>query len=308
MKKKSKKWKVIIIIICAVVLAVGVAAVSLWFYLTSGIRQVKLDKEDLGITQHDDTAQVRNIVFFGIDSTDEQASYGDQNRSDSIIIVSLGPDRDVIRATSILRDSKVPIEGHDPQKINAAYKYGSAPLAIKTVNQNFRTDIEDYVTVDFASVQEIVDLLGGIDIELSEEEASQIDGAHAGMNTLNGAQTVMYSRIRKIDSDYYRASRQQNVISAILAKMKGLPITQLPGTIKKLMNCVETSLSYADILGIIMSLDLGRLSVIYNTIPDYDYETDLWGGIDSDHGEWVWVYDLDKAADRLHGIIYDDWK
>lgn len=319
-KKKREKWKIVVMVISAVILAALIAVICLWLYLTSGVKQVKLDKDDLGITEYkksDDAEQtgdhvdtknskIRNIVFFGIDSTDEQASYGDQYRSDSIIIVSLGEDNKNIKATSILRDSKVPIEGHEPQKINAAYKYGFAPLAIKTINQNFKMNIEDYVTVDFASIEEIVDLLGGVDIEMTEEEASQVPGTHAGLNTLNGAQTVLYSRIRKIDSDYYRASRQQNVITAILTKIKDLPLTSLPGTLNKLMNCVETSLSYADILGILMSLDIRNLNVEYNTIPDYDYETDLWGGIDDDHGEWVWVYDLDKAADRLHEIIYGE--
>ena len=178
--------------ISAVILAALIAGICLWLYLTSGVKQVKLDKDDLGITEYkktDDADQtensgdtensnIRNIVFFGIDSTDEQASYGDQYRSDSIIIISLGEDNKNIKATSILRDSKVPIEGHESQKINAAYKYGFAPLAIKTINQNFKMNIEDYVTVDFASIEEIVDLLGGVDIELTEEEASQVPGTH----------------------------------------------------------------------------------------------------------------------------------
>lgn len=307
--KKRKKWKVVVIVICAVLAAAIAAAAVLWFFLTSDIKQVKLDKDDLGITEHVDTvpeydSKVRNIVFFGIDSTDEQASYGDQYRSDSIIIVSLGADNKTIKATSILRDSKVPIEGHDPQKINAAYKYGFAPLAIKTINQNFKMNIEDYVTVDFASIEGIVDLLGGVDIELTEEEASQVEGTHAGLNTLNGAQTVLYSRIRKIDSDYYRASRQQNVITAILTKLQQVPLTSMPGTIRELMKCVETSLSYIDILSILLSLDIRHLNIEYHTIPDPDYEADLWGGIDDDHGEWVWIYDLGKASERLHEIIY----
>ena len=165
-------------------------------------------------------------------------------------------------------------------------------------------NIEDYVTVDFAAIEGIVDLLGGVDIEMTEEEASQVEGTHAGLNTLNGAQTVLYSRIRKIDSDYYRASRQQNVITAILTKLQQVPLASMPGTIKKLMNCVETSLSYMDILSILLSLDIRHLNIEYHTIPDPDYEADLWGGIDDDHGEWVWIYDLDKASERLHEIIY----
>ena len=307
--KRKKRGKIVIIVICSIIAAIAVAACIFWLYMTKGLKKVELDTQDLAITRDETVDQetwdsIQNIAIFGIDSTEEQAWYGDQYRSDLNIVASIEPGENTVKLTSILRDSKVPIEGHDPQKINAAYKYGFAPLAIKTLNQNFKLNIQNYITVDFAGIEGLVDALGGVDVELTEEESAQVDGSVPGWNTLNGYQTMLYARIRKIDSDYYRASRQQTVIANLFEKIRNTPLTQMPGMIRKLMECVETSLSYGDILNIVMSLDLKNLNIVYNTIPDPQYETDLWGGIDDDHGEWVYIYDLDQATERLHDIIY----
>ena len=341
-KKKRKKWKIVLLVILDVILVLALAAVILFCYMTSGWKAVKLDRSDLGIepresvtweaqtepdsdasgeeTEKDSaeqkdtpsqtaiktvkkTANIKNIAFFGIDSTDNQAWYGDQYRSDSIIIFSVDTDNNTIKITNILRDSKVPIEGHDPQKINAAYKYGFAPLAIKTLNQNFHMDIEDYITIDFAGIEKLVDMLGGVTLELTAEEAALVPGTTAGVNNLNGEQAMLYSRIRKIDSDYYRASRQQYVLEKIFEKLKAIPVTQYPSTIRDLISCMETSLTYGDVSSLVNKLDLKTVKLETNTIPDYDYEKDLWGGID-ETGSWVWIYDIEAAAKRLHEFIY----
>ena len=336
---KRSHWKTVVLLIVDILLMIILAAVILLCYMTGGKKTVTLNEENLGIvnlsdllaSMANDTAsgteealedpveeeelirkwtEITNIAIFGIDSTDEQAAYGDKNRSDSIIVVSIDQANNTIKLTNILRDSKVPIEGHDPQKINGAYVYGGAELAIKTLNQNFMLNISDYATVDFAGIEHIVDLLGGITIDVTQEEAGFINEyvsndntINAGLQTLNGEQTMLYARIRKIDSDYYRASRQQTVISAILNKIKSVSISQYPTLIREIMSCVETSLTYTEIWDYVTNLDLNTIKMVNNTIPDIQYETDLWGGID-DTGSWVYVYDLNKAASRLHNIIY----
>ena len=93
------------------------------------------------------------------------------------------------------------------------------------------------------------------------------------------------------------------MISAILNKIKSVSISQYPTLIREIMSCVETSLTYTEIWDYVTNLDLNTIKMVNNTIPDIQYETDLWGGID-DTGSWVYVYDLNKAASRLHNIIY----
>lgn len=321
-KYKKKKWPVVLIIVgCLLALLIAAALFGI-HYLKGELRTVKLNKDNLGIVEvqpeeaeasqnHD----IVNLAFFGVDTRDSSASFGDQNRSDSIIIVSIDKTGNTIRLISVLRDSKVPIEGHKDQKINAAYKYGLAPLAIKTLNQNFKLNIEDYVSVDFGALEEVIDYLGGVDIVLNSDEAKLVneyaDGvmgykgydAVEGSNTLNGAQAVSYSRIRSIDSDYYRAGRQQTVLKAVFQKLRTKPVSEYPTLIRNFMSCVETSMTYSDILSLATSVNIAKAELSTYTMPDPDYEPGLWGGID-DTGSWVWIYDLDKAADRIHKIIY----
>ena len=317
---KKKKWpKVLIIIGCLLVLfaVVGFFGVR---YLKGGLKHVKINKANLGVVDipsEENIAKhnITNIAVFGIDTRDYTAYYGDQGRSDSIIILSVDKTDNSIKLISVLRDSKVPIEGYEPQKINAAYKYGLAPLAIKTLNQNFKLNIEDYVTVDFGMMAKVIDMLGGVDITLSEEEANLVNemadqvmdykgyDAEAGLNTLNGAQAVSFSRIRSIDSDVERTGRQRAVLKSLFNKLRTKRVAEYPSLIRNFMDCVETSLSFGDILSLATGVNIVNAKVSAYTMPDQNYEENLFGGID-DTGSWVWIYDLDQAADRIHEIIY----
>ena len=243
-----------------------------------------------------------NIAIFGMSIS--QVGGIDTDRSDMNLIVSIDQDNNRVCLTSVLRDSKVPIEGHDPQKINAAYKYGGATLAIKTLNQNFHLNIANYITVNFESLLEIVDYFGGVEIELTEDEAAYIGGGlTAGKHLLDGETALEYASIRYIDSDYYRASRQQTVILALLQKVAALPKTSYPEAVNKLMGTLESSMTASELLSLIDCIDISTVQLVTNTIPDKNYETDLWGGIDST-GSWVYEYDIDEAAKRIHRIIY----
>ena len=256
-------------------------------------------------TEKSQTTQKHAIINIAIFGMSVSQVYGiDTDRSDMNLIVSIDQDNNRICLTSILRDSKVPIEGHDPQKINAAYKYGGATLAIKTLNQNFHMNIANYITVNFESLLEIVDYFGGVEIELTEEEAEYIGGGlTAGKHLLDGATALKYASIRYIDSDFYRASRQQTIILALLQKVAKLPKTSYPEAVNKLMSTLESSMTANELLALIDCIDISTVQVVTNTIPDKDYETDLWGGIDST-GSWVYEYDIEEAAKRIHRIIY----
>ena len=263
------------------------------------------DEQSSTSTEKSQTTQKHAIINIAIFGMSVSQVYGiDTDRSDMNLIVSIDQDNNRICLTSILRDSKVPIEGHDPQKINAAYKYGGATLAIKTLNQNFHMNIANYITVNFESLLEIVDYFGGVEIELTEEEAEYIGGGlTAGKHLLDGATALKYASIRYIDSDFYRASRQQTVILALLQKVAKLPKTSYPEAVNKLMSTLESSMTANELLALIECIDISTVQVVTNTIPDKDYETDLWGGIDST-GSWVYEYDIEEAAKRIHRIIY----
>ena len=145
-----------------------------------------------------------------------------------------------LKLTSILRDSEVSIEGYGQDKITHAYAYGGAELAIRTINQNFNLDIEDYVTVNFIQMAEIVDAFGGTRVNISYDEAMEInknldmlaqESADAniqesdfiydeGMFSSTANQAVAYARIRYLDGDDVRASRQQNVLKGLITQLE----------------------------------------------------------------------------------------
>ena len=317
---KKKKWPKVLIIVGSIILLLAILGFFGIRYIKGGLKTVKINKDNLGIVEippeeksvkHD----ITNIAVFGVDSRDSSASFGDQGRSDSIIILSIDKTDNSLKLISVLRDSKVPIEGYEPQKINAAYKYGLAPLAIKTLNQNFKLDIQDYVSVDFGMMANVIDMLGGVDISLTAEEADRVNSysdqvmgyagydAVAGMNTLNGAQAVSFSRIRELDSDVERSGRQRAVLKSLFSKLRTKKVSEYPSLIRNFMDCVETSLSFGDILSLATGVNIVNAKVSTFTMPDYNYEENLFGGID-ETGSWVWIYDLDQAADRIHNIIY----
>ena len=221
--KASKEFKkklcciVVSLILIILVLIVGVA----FFYVKGKldkIQKVELPSDkDLGITET--TAKnltgYRNIAIFGVDSRSDD--YGVGNRSDCIIIASINNDTGAIKLISVYRDTYVNIEGHGLDKITHAYSYGEAPLAVKTLNTNLDLNINEFVTVNFEAVKEIVNDLGGVTITVTDAEATQISGINeAGTYMLNGDQALAYSRIRKIDTDYKRTERMRNVMTACL--------------------------------------------------------------------------------------------
>lgn len=314
-KKKKHVWRTILIVLLVLLVVVLGTVVGAAVYMFGGLNSTAVAVDESGLSLNMELADsgVTNIALFGVDTGAMGQDIG--TRSDSIIILSLDENDGSIQMTSILRDSKVPIEGYGEKNINQAYNLGGPTLAMITLNQNFNLDIQDYVTVDFSQLANMVNAVGGVTVDLTAEEvrvinrtyeqyfksdASRLSGT--GEMTLDGAQALAYARIRSVDSDTERASRQQTVLDAILHQLRIMPKSQYPSFIREFLGLVETSLTYDEILGL-TSFAMGDLSIEHNTIPEKDYETELWGGYDAD-GSWVWIYDLPHAAERLHHIVY----
>lgn len=286
---------------------------AFWFYMTSGLNSHPLPKDDasLGITS-DGKFGVTNIALFGVDARDDS----DTGRSDAIMVVTVDMIRGDLKMTSLLRDSKVPIEGHGETKLNHAYAYGGPELAVKTINQDFDLDIKEFVTVNFNQLADIVDAVGGVTIDVTEAEREQINHNmeeiapdHAtveatGAVLLDGTQAVAYSRIRSIDSDNARTDRQQEVLNAVFTSVKTMNPLRFPKFVHDFSEVADTSISSLDVLKLVPIL-LRNPELETYTIPDIAFETDLWGGIDSS-GMWCWHYDLDTAAARMRSIAFGE--
>ena len=249
-----------------------------------------------------------NIVLFGLSGDNGGL---DTNRTDSIIIITFDNEYRQLKFTSILRDIKAEIEGHEPQKINAAYRYGGPELALKTLNDTFGLELEDYVTVNFDQFSDIINQLGGTTVELTQAEADYLNedlpGSNltAGVQHLDGLQTLEYSRIRKIDSDVERSGRQRNVLADLVKTVNDMNLKDFLEMTAKMVEEVESTSMTREDLDMILMIPFGEYDIINNHFPDYDLDVNVEGGID-EHGEWVWWFDHDAAKERINDIIYNE--
>lgn len=263
----------------------------------------------------------RNILLLGNDS---RALEGN-GRTDTMIIASINQQTGEIKLTSIMRDTLVKISGKSRKnKINAAFRYGGPNLAMKTVNEAFDLNIKEYAVVNLASFADIIDGIGGIDIDVSKGEMRHVNrimnfykkdaarnGAakgkdfseleHYGENThLTGQQALAYSRIRKLDTDYRRTERQREVIIAIANKLAKQSMGELIVTGAKLWGSVRTNISFWDAL----QLGVKGASALSSGVEQLRIPADGTYKSGTFDGRWEIHADLDKNARLLHEFIY----
>ena len=219
-----------------------------------------------------------------------------------------------------MRDTYVAIEGHSNTKLTHAYYYGGPQLAVKTINQNFGMNITEYATVNFQGMAEIIDAVGGVEIDISEAERQnanisiQEQAAYgmepdyiekAGLQTLNGTQAVAYARIRYVgNADFERTDRQRKVMEQLFYKALDMNPLQYPEFARKLLPYVETSLDIGEILGL-STIMLRDVSMEQLRIPMNEHLIGSGSIRDSSGGSCLNV-DLEAATKTIQEFIYDD--
>lgn len=192
-----------------------------------------------------------NILLVGQDRREGET----QARADSMILCTFHKESGQLTMTSFLRDLYVPIPGHHDNRINASYSIGGMDLLCQTLEENFDLHVDGCVEVDFSQFSEIVDRLGGVEIELRQDEAEVINqetgsALSSGVQRLNGSQALTYSRIRSLDADgdFSRTNRQRKVITALLGSYRNVRFSELIPTINTLLPMISTDLNQAQIL------------------------------------------------------------
>lgn len=222
------------------------------------IETTELDTDKLNIAQIDEEVETGylNVALFGLDS--REGDLGKGNRSDTIMIASLNKETKEVKLVSIYRDTLLELDDGSYNKANSAYSFGGPEGAISMINRNLDMNIEKYVAVNFNALVDVIDALGGLDLELTADEVvhmnnycvetSKVTGASytkiepevAGTYHLNGVQAVSYSRIRyTAGGDFERASRQRLVLSLIAEKAQSMSLS----TINKIINSVFPQVS-----------------------------------------------------------------
>ncbi len=268
---------------------------------------------------------VQNIMLFGEDNHKE----GEHGRSDSMILLSLDKNHHTLKQTSFLRDMYLTIPGYGEDKLNAAYAYGGAKLAVETIEYNFRIQIDHYVIIDFSTYTAIVDALGGIDLQLTEDEVKYInwqsyrnkqtdneneldvnsytftedkDGNETATVHLNGRQALWYARNRdSAGSDFDRTSRQRIVVDTIFTKLKSGNPLGLLCAVYDAAPLITTDMSKLDIT----QMGLGMFSYLrYDrkqySVPRSDNFYNDW----ANNAQVLMISDMDYEREKLYNFVF----
>ena len=203
--------------------------------------------------QADQNSDVINILLCG-----EEAIHDDRGRTDSIMIATINQKDNRLSLTSIMRDTYVKIPGFSDNKINAAYHNGGMKTLVATIKENFGISVDGYVLVNFDSFEKIIDAVGGVDIELSSEEASYLNRTNyisnpsnrnvsVGMNHMNGNQALGYARVRYVSKDA-RTLRHRTVMTAVYKKMMSKSTLELVAMIPDILPLLTTNIKKADLI------------------------------------------------------------
>lgn len=225
---------------------------------------------------------VINILCIGTDTRQK----GKNSRSDAMIVLSLNTEKKTITLTSVLRDIYVDIPGYNKNKLNAAMAFGNVSLLKETIEQNFKIKIDRYMIVDFFSFVDIIDAVGGVELEVTEGEQKYINQylteinrllgdpidhnqlKEHGLVKLDGRQALSYSRIRYIGTDFGRTERQRKVMLSTFDKVKDSNFVVLSELLNKTLPYVTTDLTQSEILGLLVDLpEYKNYTISSNCIP-----------------------------------------
>ena len=318
-KKRKKKKKHIFLKIVLVLLAIIVILAGVLFgYGYSKLSQITHDEIDLNEVEVNEGVEVakgyRNILLLGVDSRQNEYT---NTLSDSIMIVSINQDTNKVKIASVYRDSYLKV-GKKLDKITHAFGYGGATASLSAINTNLDLDIKEYVAINFDVVIDVVNAVGGVEVELSSDEVKYINKyikeinnltddkstqiTKAGTYNLDGVQALAYSRIRYTSGgDYKRTERQREVLDKAFAKVKKMNLMQLNNLATKVLDEVSTNISSTEILGLL------------SQVASYDIEEATgWpfdGGIRGYQPDAVWYgapVNLENQVKLLHKFLFDE--
>lgn len=315
-RKKKRKLRRRILLFFDLILLIIVAGMGYFIYMTS---KMQLDTSgDSSIVTNDlDSDEIggyRNIAIFGVDSRDN--SLKKSTHSDTIVIASINKKTKDVKLVSIYRDTYVDIPDNGFNKINAAYFKGGYPLALNTINTNFDLDVKEFVTVNFKALVNVIDLLGGIELDITKEELKYVNGytkelnkingtnvgklKSAGTQVVNGTHATAYARIRYTSGgDFKRTERQRIVIQKIFEKAKSADLKTINAITNEILPQIYTNLDTKDML--VLAKDILSYDIVDQTGFPFEKKADYYNKI-----SYVFPVDLNANVAELHKYLFED--
>lgn len=277
---------------------------------SAGFKQSLIDWATAGNDNHISSKNVLNVLLVGADSRKGV----NEGNTDVMMLVSLNKKTKQIKLVSFLRDSYLYIEGKNSSyctKLNAAFSMGGAECLMRTIENNYKIDIDNYVMVNFESFKSIIDAMGGVTVDVKKYEADynykkfKISLPYGDGVKLNGEQALCFCRIRGCDADgdVSRTRRQRQVIESIIKKVSTASLSDLNKYLDILLPYVETGFSNSEILSLGMKALTGKW---YNyeqsqvQMPDEECRTS------GSANAWIWVVDYQLAAHKLQKELYGE--
>lgn len=260
----------------------------------------------LGMPARAQEKPIRHILMIGTDHRDESWN----GNSDVMIVATINSNTREIILTSFMRDLYADIPGYGVHKLNYAFAAGGAGTLEATLEDNYQLAVDNYAVVDFESMADIVDILGGVELTISDAECEMINGYLYSMDAtedslpgggtyiLNGNQAVAHMRDRYVgNNDYERTQRQRDVLTGLFAKVKKIGPQEIAGLSKELLTDVEHDFNPLDLMELMAALpELADYELVENRIP-YD-------GLYTSQNEML-VPDFDATREKLHEILGD---
>ncbi|MGF7143731.1 LCP family protein required for cell wall assembly [Anaerotaenia torta] len=313
-RKRKKKGKLYLVLFFEVFAILSIFAI---FYINGKMSRINyVNVNDHSIQKNEveiKTEGYRSIALFGVDSRSNALEKN--THSDTIMIVSINNKTKDIKLASIYRDTYVNIPGEGYDKINAAYFKGGYSLALSTINRNFDLDISEFVTVNFAAIVNVIDILGGIELDIAKNELKYLNGyvrelnkinstqvsglKSAGTQLVNGTQATAYARIRYTSGDdFKRTERQRIVIQKILDKVKDSDLSTVNSIVDEMLPQIYTNLTAAEILALVK--DVFSYDIVDNTGFPFEKDAHNYKKV-----SYVFPINLQENVVRLHEFLYD---
>ncbi|MGL5086194.1 MAG: LCP family protein, partial [Clostridium sp.] len=255
-KQKMTKKKKAIIISLSVVAVIIASVLGGYLYIRNRIyvepTEPKIELSEEEKIKYKEVDGITNVLLIGTDGR----TLDENSRSDAMIIATLDNNNKKIKLTSIMRDTLVDIPGYGEQKINAAFAFGGPELLMETIKNTFEINLDKYIIVNFWGFEAIIDQIGGIDVDIKEYEIENINEyigeatqtksdpiTKPGLQTLNGAQALSYSRIRSVgNASYERSERQRTVINKVAEKLVTVNPLKYPGIANEMSKHIRTNI------------------------------------------------------------------
>jgi len=320
-KKRNLIIKILLIILISITIFILTALLSFYFFFESKLNKINyvgINPNEITINDgaNQNLSSYRNIVLLGLDTREDTYN---GSRSDGIMIISINQHTNDVKITSIYRDTYLDIKSTNSSsiyldKITHAYAYGGAKLSINSLNRNLDLNIKEFVAVNFPAVVEVVNSIGGINIDIDASEVKYInryiDGitkvtgissshiTKPGNYTLDGVQALAYCRIRYTDGgDYKRTERMREVLIATFEKAKSLSISELNSLADIILPHISTNIDKNDIYATIPKIF--NYNVKESAGFPYDIKDTTIGGI------WYGVpVNLEENVSRLHYNLF----